>query len=201
MPIALNLLVVLFIAFSYYKLSGVPVTNNEILSQFIAMKGGDKWVVAELNTTEYIHRNSSFKYLDIPLQYADLNLTLQVSFNYYLKLTELDFKMVGDSIMFRVPDLYLVTPVAFESASFKPICHASWFSSCKSIQAELMLVLSTELASKGREQIPSIYDVAAKALADNFYQFAKAGKLDRQFKTVTVKFEKEGGPSQRMFNY
>jgi len=109
MPIALNLLVVLFIAFSYYKLSGVPVSNNEILSQFVALRGGDKWVVAELNTTEHIHRNSSFKYLDIPLQYADLNLTLQVSFNYYLKLTELDFKRVGDSVTFKVPELCRLT--------------------------------------------------------------------------------------------
>ena len=93
-----------------------------------------------------------------------------------------------------MPDLYLVTPVAFDTATFNPVCHASLFSNCNKINAQLMSELSEELAAKGMEKMPSIYDAAAKSLADDFYHFVKDGKTGFKYKTIAVGFKKEGGP-------
>jgi hypothetical protein len=64
-----------------------------------------------------------------------------------------------------------------------------------------MSELSGELAAKGADKIPSIYDVAAKSLADNFYHFVKDGKTGFKYKNIAVGFKKEGGPSRRLFSY
>jgi hypothetical protein len=201
------LLFVSVVVFSYHKLSHISLLQGfekaSIFSQFVSLKGSDKWIVAELTTTEQVHRANGkrLKYLDILVQSANLNEAFQANFNYYLKVSELEFSLVGDTVIFTVPDLYLVTPVAFDTATFNPVCHASLFSNCNKINAQLMSELSEELAAKGMEKMPSIYDAAAKSLADNFYHFVKDGKTGFKYKTIAVGFKKEGGPSRRLFSY
>ncbi len=160
-------------------------------------------MIVELNTTEHLHRSHSkrLKYLDIPIQYVALNVSLQVNFNYYLKLSELQFSIIGDSVIFNVPDLYLVTPVAFESSTFNLDCHSSLFSSCEEINTQLMSELSDELEYIGKEKIPSIYDIAAKSLAENFDHFANTIKPKIKYKTIVVEFQKEDGSCLRQFSY
>ena len=112
--------------------------NRELdthVSQFIALKGGDEYVIAELVTTEHLHRESGkhLKYLDIPIQHADLDVSLRAHFKYHIKLSELEYSMADDTLVFTVPKLYLSTPVAFESSTFKPDCRASLFSNCEKV--------------------------------------------------------------------
>ena len=159
--------------------------------------------MAELTSIEQVQRANGkrLKYLDILVQSANLNVAFQANFNYYLKVSEPEFSLVGDTVIFTVPDLYLVTPVAFDTATFNLVCHASLFSNCNKNNAQLMSELSGELAAKGSDKMPSIYDVAAKSLADNFYNFVKDGKTGFKYKTIVLGFKKEGDPSRRLFSY
>ena len=173
------------------------------VSQFIALKGGDEYVIAERVTTEHLHRESGkhLKYLDIPIQHADLDVSLQAHFKYYIKLSELEYSMADDTLVFNVPKLYLSSPVAFESSTFKPDCQASLFSNCKKISSKMMSELSKDLEEKGLSELPVVYEKAAKALADNFDDFVKNNENIVFHRNIAVVFSDEAGPSQRLFSY
>ena len=180
--------------------------NRELashVSQFIALKGGDEYVIAELVTTEHLHRESGkhLKYLDIPIQHADLDVSLQAHFKYHIKLSELEYSMADDTLVFNVPKLYLSTPVAFESSTFKPDCQASLFSNCKKISSKMISELSKDLEEKGLLELPVVYEKAANALADNFDDFVKNNENIVFHRNIAVVFSDEAGPSQRLFSY
>jgi hypothetical protein len=180
--------------------------NRELdshVSQFIALKGGDEYVIAELVTTEHFHRESGkhLKYLDIPIQHSDLDVSLQAHFKYHIKLNELEYSMADDTLVFTVPKLYLSTPVAFESSTFKPDCRASLFSNCAKISEKLMAELSGDLEAKGLSELPVVYEKAAKALADNFDDFVRNNENIVFHRNIAVVFSDEAGPSQRLFSY
>ena len=180
--------------------------NRELashVSQFIALKGGDEYVIAEMVTTEHLHRESGkhLKYLDIPIQHADLAVSMQVHFKYYIKLSELEYSMADDTLVFTVPKLYLSTPVGFESSTFKPDCQASFFSNCKKISVKMMSELSKDLEEKGLSELPVVYEKAAKALADNFDDFVRNNENVVFHRNIAVVFSDEAGPSQRLFSY
>ena len=50
-------------------------------------------------------------------------------------------------------------------------------------------------------QINTIYDTAAKALADNLNNYFKTNGAGRYYKSIIVKIVSEGGQSQRQFDY
>ena len=180
--------------------------NRELdshVSQFIALKGGDEYVIAELVTTEHFHRESGkhLKYLDIPIQHSDLDVSLRAHFKYHIKLSELEYSMVDDTLVFTVPKLYLSTPVAFESSTFKPDCRASLFSNCEKVSSKLMSELSGDLEAKGLSELPVVYEKAAKALADNFDDFVRNNENIVFHRNIAVVFTDEASPSQRLFSY
>jgi hypothetical protein len=192
------------LAYLFYDFS--IFENRELashVSQFIALKGGDEYVIAELVTTEHLHRESGkhLKFLDIPIQHADLAVSLQVHFKYYIKLSELEYSMTDDTLVFTVPKLYLSTPVAFESSTFKPDCQASLFSNCKKIGSKMMSELSKDLEEKGLSELPVVYEKVAKALADNFDDFVRNNENIVFHRNIAVVFSDEAGPSQRLFSY
>ena len=180
--------------------------NRELdshISQFIALKGGDEYVIAELVTTEHFHRESGkhLKYFDIPIQHADLDVSFRAHFKYYIKLSELEYSMADDTLVFTVPKLYLSTPVAFETSTFKPDCRASLFSNCEKVSEKLMAALSGDLKEKGLSELPVVYEKAAKALADNFDDFVRNNENIVFHRNIAVVFSDEASPSQRLFSY
>ena len=192
------------LAYLFYDFS--IFENRELashVSQFIALKGGDEYVIAELVTTEHLHRESGkhLKYLDISILHADLAVSLQAHFKYYIKLSELEYSMTDDTLVFTVPKLYLSTPVAFESSTFKPDCQASLFSNCKKISSKMISELSKDLEEKGLSELPVVYEKAAKALADNFDAFVRNNEIIVFHRNIAVVFSDEAGPSQRLFSY
>ena len=180
--------------------------NRELathVSQFIALKGNDEYVIAERVTTEHFHRESGkhLKFLDIPIQHADLDVSFLAHFKYYIKLSELQYSMVDDTLVFTVPKLYLSTPVAVESSTFKPDCQASLFANCEKISSKLMSELSKDLEEKGQLEKLIVYEKASEALADNFDDFVRNNQNIVFHRNITVVFSDEAGPHRRQFSY
>ena len=180
--------------------------NRELathVSQFIALKGNDEYVIAERVTTEHFHRESGkhLKFLDIPLQRATLDVSFLAHFKYYIKLSELQYSMVDDTLVFTVPKLYLSTPVAFESSTFKPDCQASLFANCEKISSKLMSELSKDLEEKGQLEKLIVYEKASEALADNFDDFVRNNQNIVFHRNITVVFSDEADPHRRLFSY
>lgn len=104
-------------------------------------------------------------------------------------------------LFIHVPRLYLLTPIAFDFDSVREKCDGLLGLGCEELFVTLKQDMSTDLINKGRLQMNSIYDEAAKILADNLNgHFTKNG-YGRYYKSIVVSFATEGSHSQRQFNY
>jgi hypothetical protein len=170
--------------------------RSNSFSEFVSLEVADEYIVAKLSTHETFEKeNATF------FGHAAFNVSLLATYKYYIKLGEIQYAVEGDTLVLEVPSLYLSTPVAFESSFLKSKCDKTLFGNCNEPEKSLMLKLSNELETKGKSRISTIYEKAAKSLADNFYQFAARNEKGVLFKNIAVTFANEGSRSRRMFNY
>lgn len=175
---------------------------SKSFGQFIALKGTDEYVVAQLvSNEEFI--TEQYKYLlGYPVGDTSAKLSLVANYKYYVKLAELTHQIENDIIVIRVPKLYLSSPVAFDFSSVQENGRKFLFGDdVKNLLDRLKSDVSGELTRKGRSQVGVVYDKAAKALADNFNNYFNANGYGNHYKSIVVIFSSEGGRSHRQFRY
>lgn len=179
------------------KLSWTDSPLTGIISTFVKINGADKYVIAELKT------NETFLATELSVFFKDknANISLGAHYNYYIKLTELTYRIEDGIVYVDAPRLYLLTPVAFNFDSVRETCDGLLGLGCEEMFVRLKQDMSTDLINKGRLHMNSVYDKAAKSLADNLNgHFIKNG-YGRYYKSIVVSFATEGSQSQRQFNY
>jgi hypothetical protein len=179
------------------KLSWTGSSLKEIISTFIEINGADKYVIAELKTNEtFLATEPSVFPTDITA-----NISLDAHYNYYIKLAELTYRIEDGIVFIHAPRLCLLTPVAFNFDSVRETCDGLLGLGCEEIFVRLKQDISIDLVNKGRLHMNSVYDKAAKSLADNLNgHFTKNG-YGHHYKSIVVSFASEKNQSQRQFNF
>jgi hypothetical protein len=175
---------------------------NTTVSQFLDLSGADEYIIAQLVTHENFTKEK-YKYLfDLPIGDTSASISLVAHYKYFIKLSELKYSVMGGDLVFHVPHLYLSTPVSFEFSTVNELCSASLLGvDCAEMLKQLKNEVSNELAKKGLLQVGSVYDKAAKALADNFNNFNNSNRYSVDYKNIAVVFDKEASHSERQFSY
>ena len=173
------------------------------VSRFVSVEGVDEYVIATLRTSEThnsIHCvEKVFGKCILPTK---VTVEPDVYYKYFIRLGDLRYSIAGDTLNFNVPALYLSTPVAIDPSSLDQKCKTVIPNmNCKSTFNKLMGDLSDILERKGNKQKASVYDKAAKSLADNFHQFIKNNGNEIGYKNIAVTFIDEGSKSQHLFRY
>ena len=173
------------------------------ISRFIALEGTDEYVIATLKTTETYQQTHCLKELfGQCLLPTRVEVNPEVFYKYFIKLSELRYSLSGDTLILQVPQLYLSTPVAMDSDSIEHRCHATFISfHCKQAFNNLMDTVSGRLIVKGNLQKTSVYEKAAKSLADNINAFLQHQNQKIGYKNIAVHFNDEDGRSEYLFRY
>lgn len=175
---------------------------SENFSQFIALQGEDEYVIARLVSHETFSEEAFIDIMGFPIGNTDATVSLVAHYKYFIKLSELTHQLKGDVLILNVPSLYLSTPVAFEFSTVKESGNTFAFGPDKTeLIEQIKARASSELSQKGRLQINTVYDKAAKALADNINSFYEANGNSGFHKEIAVIFANEKSPSQRKFSY
>ncbi|MCX7084930.1 MAG: hypothetical protein NTY69_05265 [Methylococcales bacterium] len=201
-----TILKIAFIVIAVYWLNPMNTDSNphqQTLSQFVSLNSTDEYVLAKFQTLENIHHLfvKHIPYTDIPYGKIDANLSVMVHYRYHIKLSELSYSLNDDTLVFTLPRLYLMTPVAHDTSTLSRKCHSVLLASCKNTLNTLMTEVSSVLADRGKDHKHNVYDVAAKALADRFDAFMKLNEKPVFYRAIVVVFEDENTPSQRVFRY
>ena len=197
----------LSISVAYFLASGklALVNTHEVdksFSQFIAMKGTDEYVIAQLDTHEEFSIDKFNKVMEFPIGDTHANLSLVANYKYYVKLAELTHHIQAGVVYIDAPKLYLSTPVAFDFASAQENTAKFMFGvDEKALLSQLKNEATEKLRTKGQAQVGVMYDKAAKALADNINNYFKANGLSGNYKDIVVSFGSEGSASKRQFKY
>jgi hypothetical protein len=144
------------------KLSWSDSPLKESFSQFVEINGADKYVITELKTNETFSATKLGVVKD-----TNVKISLVAQYKYYIKLTKLTYRIENGVVFVYIPMLYLLTPVAFNFDSVRERCDSLLGLGCEDLFVRLKQDISADLISKGMSQMSSVYDTAAKSLADN----------------------------------
>ena len=171
-------------------------TVQESFSQFIAQYGTDEYVVASQKTNETFVATTEFGLFDI-----DAEISLVAYYKFHIKMAELKYHVENGVVFVEIPRLYLSTPVAFNFDTVHEKCNGLLGLKCEKLLQQLKQNVSSDLVGKGLHQIPSLYNIAAKSLADNLNNYFAANGHNYYYKSIVISFIAEGSKSQRQFNY
>jgi TPR repeat protein len=177
-----------------------------------SLKGVDEYVIATLTNKENFQQEAFDTVLDVDVDHAWVDVSLEAHFKYHVALSTLKYNMDEDTLVFTVPKLNLSLPVATESSTYKYRCKqkigplvktGSSFEMpvCKRAQTKLIVEMSNDLQKKGEAWKVVSYKAAAKSLADNFNEFAKNNDKEIFYKNIAVVFADEPHQPRRVFNY
>jgi hypothetical protein len=201
----ISLLAIIFVAWVIYnhKFSIVDTSSiNRDVSQFIELKGLDEYTLALLVTNEEFTTKKYNYVMDLPIGDTDVNLSLVAHYKYYIKLAELKHNVENGIVYIHAPNLNLSTPVAFEFSTVQESQNESLFGpDGKKLIEQLKKDVSEKLINKGQLHVGTVYDKAAKALADNFNAYFIASGNGHYYKSIVVIFSNEKNQSERQFNY
>ncbi|MEI6706937.1 MAG: hypothetical protein WCK96_07345 [Methylococcales bacterium] len=199
--IILNILIIIILsvlAWLFYtgKLSLGEQPLSKSFSQFVGQGGTDKYVIANRKT------NEKFTLTKVGLvKDTNAEISLVAQYHFHIKLAELTHHVENGIVFVDVPRLYLFTPVAIDYSTVRENCNGLLGLDCDELLKQLKQDIPSELVNKGMSQINTIYDTAAKALADNLNNYFKTNGAGRYYKSIIVKIVSEGGQSQRQFDY
>lgn len=178
----------------------LPLNTGEIVkesvSQFVTQYGRDEYVIASRQTNEKFSITQFGIFKD-----TDADISLVAHYKFYIKLAELKYHVENGVVFVEIPRLYLSTPVAFNFDTVREECNGLFGLECKGLFEQLKQDISSDLVSKGLHQIPTMYDTAAKSLADNLNNYFTANGQHYYYKSIVVNFIAEGSKSHRQFNY
>ena len=170
-------------------------TVQESFSQFIVQYGTDEYVVASQKT------NETFATTEFGIFDTDAEISLVAHYKFHIKLAELKYHIENGVVFVEIPRLYLSTPVAFNFDTVREKCNGLLGLKCEKLIQQLKQDVSSDLVSKGLHRIPSLYNMAAKSLADNLNNHFTANGHNDYYKSIVISFIAEGSKSQRQFNY
>ncbi len=197
--VTLAIVLVAFISFKFKFLDTNSYTSDT--SEWISLKGKDEFIISELKTTETIEKVEVIKVAGIETGRTHSSISLVATFKYHIRLTELKYALEGDTLVFHIPNLYLLTPVGYDTATLKRICIPTGIAICGDSLLNLEKEISPKLQIKGNQHLNSVYETSAKSLANDFDAFIKNNNKDILYKNITVIFDNEPNASKRMFNY
>lgn len=173
------------------------------VARFVTLESNDEYVIASLKTTEtYTRIHCVEKMFGKCILPTRVEVNPDVFYKYFIKLSELKFALSGDTLNLEAPRLYLSTPVAIDAASIEQRCKSSIpYLNCKATFDSMMDELSNMLTEKGIAQTDSIYEKAAKSLADNINAFLKNQDSRIGYKNIAVTFNDKKGNSVHLFRY
>jgi len=193
-----------FSVFLYEKTS-VLDTKEQVqknISKFIQIRGVDELVVTEIKNNENFSNSSCTAgrvwLTNWCMGRGNVNVSFDAHYKYHVKLGELKYTVEDDTLVFRVPDLYLSKPVGYDNLATD--CNTSGLGSCGEVYGSLLPNISGYLDGKGMLGLQNARENAAKSLADNFFEFAKNNNA-LFFKKIAVVFVNENAKSSRDFNY
>lgn len=172
-------------------------------ARFVSLETNDEYVIATLKTSEtYIETHCVQQMFGKCILPTQVEVNPDVFYKYFIKLSELKFESVNDTLKLEAPHLYLSTPVAIDTATIEHKCKSAIPNlNCKETFNQLMDRLSNNLTTKGNSQVDSIYEKAAKSLADNINTFLKTQDNKIGYKNISVTFNNEDGHLEHLFRY
>jgi hypothetical protein len=200
---ALTAVSLIFWLFFSGKLSIINTRElNKGFSQFITLQETDEYVIAHLMSHEEFTAEQYRTLMGYPIGDTIAKLSLVANYKYYVNLSDLQLNAENDTVFIYAPKLYLSTPVAFEFSTVREFTDRFLFGPDKNDLLEnLKQDVSAQLVVKGKSQIGAVYDKAAKALADNFYNYSIANGYGNHYKNIVVTFSDERSQSRRQFSY
>jgi hypothetical protein len=202
---ALILVLLALLLFFYYK-AEIKTPKNANFSQWVALQASDEFVIATLITHETFTSsdNNQISLLGNALQLGSTNVSIELTahYKYYVQFSALKHQLQGQTLIISAPALKLTKPVAFEFSSVKENGQATLLGPNKqALLQQVKNTLSDELTLKGLQQMPSVYDKAAKALADNINSYMQNNDQAGFYQTLQITFANEKSPSTRLYNY
>lgn len=192
----------LFSIFVYEKMSLIDAKGQleKNMTKFIQTKGMDELVITEITTNESFLESlcTAGWVLDFCLGRGTAHVSFDAHYKYHVKLNELKYTLEDDTLVFKVPDLILSTPVGFDNQ--KTDCDTTVFGSCGKPYSALLPSIPGYLERKGMLGLQNAFENAAKSLADDFFAFANNNNA-LFFKRISVIFQNEHGKSSRDFSY
>lgn len=176
-------------------------------SGFRSIKGVDEYVVAESKNTEIFKREEGGSFFHKWVEFSE-----EANYKFNVALSDLRYDMNGDTLVFTVPKVDLSLPVATDSSTYNDKCKGKTGpftvkdSSCnlpgfKDLLEKLTVDKTSILQNRGEARKVTVYEAAAKSLADNFNEFAKNNDKDVYYKNIAVIFSDEPYQPKRKFNY
>lgn len=188
-----------------YEKTSVLDTKEQLqknVSKFIQIKAIDELVVTEITDNEDFSNSACTAgrvwLTDWCMGRGNVDVQFDAHYKYHVKLSELTYTTENDTLIFKVPALYLSKPVGYDR--LKTNCGTTGFGSCGVLYESLLPNISGYLENKGKLGLQNARENAAKSLADNFFEFAKNNNA-LFFKKISVIFVSENEKSSRDFNY
>jgi hypothetical protein len=180
--------------------------NNDYMSnvgRFVKLESNDEYVIATLQTSETYSEThcveTIFGKCILPTR---VEVNPDVFYKYFIKLSDLKFALSGETLKLEAPHMYLSTPVPIDPASIQHKCKSTIPNlNCKQTFNSMMNSLSSWLVTNGLVQMESVYEKAAKSLADNINTFLKNQDSKIGYKNISVSFNDEKGNSEHLFRY
>ena len=199
---------ILLLSGGYYLLKdNIIFTDGQTfidrIGTFIALEGSDEYVIATLKTGETYQEIHCIKTLfGQCLLPTRVEVHPEVFYKYFIKLSELRYSLSDDTLTLRAPQLYLSTPVAMDASSIDHHCQSVMASlNCKETFNTLMDSVSERLKTKGILQKSSIYEKAARSLADTVDHIIRRHEQTIVYKNIAVIFGDEHGETVHWFRY
>ena len=202
-------LAIALLLFAYFKIPHFSLrlldtkvyTSNT--SEWISLKGKDEFVITELKTRQTFdkHKDIKISHTEIVTGSINSSISLYATFKYFIKLAQLKYTIEGDTLVFHIHQVYLSTPVAYDSATLEKSCTTTRIAVCGNSLDNLEKQVTAILEEKGNQHLTSVYEKAAKSLADNFDAFIKNNNKDILYKNIAVIFDNEPSRSEHKFKY
>lgn len=184
------LLLVIVLWFSFDMEFHRKETLTQSLSTFVALQSTNAYVITSLTNTETFEVLEHHWILeDYPVGGTHVTVSLPATYHYYIKPEELTFHLENRVLTVEASNLYLLTPVAFDTQQVIQWGEKDWFGrAVKTVLKELELSVSTQLEKRGQQHLPLARKQAYEALAENVNRFLVKMKQNDFYDEVVVIF-------------
>lgn len=177
---------------------------EETTSNFITLEPQDEYVLTSIISTESFSKMEFKEFAGWPIGDSSATISVRAHFKYFIRLSELQYhyNVESHSVLLRIPRFYLASPVAFDSTTLRTSGQKKLLgSNPQTLENELMLALSENLYLKGLQSRKTAMIPAARALADNLFQYYQANDIAGDIKEVVVEFAGQDRDSTQVFRY
>ncbi|MBY6191981.1 hypothetical protein KUV22_16255 [Microbulbifer agarilyticus] len=201
--VILSVIAIIFGAWAAnFKLVSFEEFNNSV-SSFISIEGSDEYVVATLRSGETLEVKRFNKTLfDLPIGDTEARISVVANYKYFVQLGDIVHHLSGDTLYIKAPDLELSEPVAFDIRSMSESSKTTGFGpDADSLLVELRVKMAKQLKVNGLLQKTSVYERAAKSIADNFNEYMENNGFSGMYEKIVVSFNGASSELSRSYEY